>query len=238
MGKYFSNDSNFSQFDITDENSIDVTKVSPNNAVISESLDDDTIELLSSKYAALKQNISDEDLNIVKVHKEIQEINNIVENYSEETKKEIKNQFNVFGPAELMGKMNQIMFMMMNLNDRLISIEGAIKNQPVEKPKSQTINDPRDLINIDKSLNRLEQTNNIPSIDDIKIQLEKIKSGKVPVSIPDEDYIDKSVNLEEIFPDLEDEAYQAAYSAMKIKQKTQSETTPVSPIAMKHITGF
>ena len=172
----------------------------------------------------------------------------MVNSYSEELKTKVKNQFELFSPAELFEKLNQIMFVLADLGNRISSLENTTKNNMVSNNANNSNNgkielsNPEDLLKFEKSL---EQNNPKPINDntylnpnEVKAALSNIRQGNIPKNIPSSEYIDNGLNLEEIFPNLDDEAYQAAYKAMSENKSSNTDTQMPSPGNMRGITGF
>lgn len=250
MGKYFSNDSDLSNYTTVADESVDTTKLAmPTNHILNQSSSVDSKEILQQfpKNNDYKQpTTTDEHIDFVKNQNAL--ANHMVNSYSEELKTKVKNQFELFSPAELFEKLNQIMFVLADLGNRISSLENTTKNNMVSNNANNSNNgkielsNPEDLLKFEKSL---EQNNPKPINDntylnpnEVKAALSNIRQGNIPKNIPSSEYIDNGLNLEEIFPHLDDEAYQAAYKAMSENKISNTDTQMPSPGNMRGITGF
>lgn len=207
MSKYFSNDSDFSNYQ-------DTTIILDNNTN-KNTIINDIIEPLTPEKKEILNNISSKDTPI----SSNDQVNKMVNDYTHATNTEVKNQFNSMTSVELFEKMNQLIFVVSNLSNKIADLEIIIKNNKLKNMKEpMEISDPKDLIDLERKLNTF---NKPASINDVQSQLNNIKKGNI--DIPLEDYIDNSVRLEEMFPNLDDEAYQAGYNALsQTKPKPQT----------------
>lgn len=244
MGKYFSNDTNFSNYDITNDNSVDATKAIPSTDNLTAPLSDETKEKLSrTPNEAVNE---DDYINLVK--EQTEQVSSMIQQYSDESKQELKNQFQKFQPVEIFEKLNQIIFVIAQLGNKITSLEktlNTIMTNNADEPddKNENNND----MNIDEhnetendipqSIPNTNQTSDdMPTVNEIKQKINMAKNGNKD----NDTYTDKSVKLEEIFPNLDDEAYQAAYASSMLKERNKPKTeekTP-SPGKMRGITGF
>ena len=133
MGKYFSNDSDLSNYTTVADESVDTTKLAmPTNHILNQSSSVDAKEILHQfpKNNDYKQpTTTDEHIDFVKNQNAL--ANHMVNSYSEELKTKVKNQFELFSPAELFEKLNQIMFVLADLGNRISSLENTTKNNIV-----------------------------------------------------------------------------------------------------------
>lgn len=249
MGKYFSTDTDTSKYGIVNEEK---------NAVAMPSTDNLTVPLSNEKkerLSIIKQDnapTQDDYIDMVKVQADA--ATDMVKKYSEESKQELKNQFEKFSPVELFEKINQLIFVVADLSNRVSSMEQTIKTGKVEQPQEMEITDPETLYRIQsrmekrgidnfedaapKSIPQQPENNtvDVPDINDVRRRLAEIKSGVK--SIPSEGLVDKSIKLEEVFPNLDDEAYSAAYAAMQQNKVVEVTEERPQPGAMRGITGF
>jgi len=241
MGKYFSNTSDFSKYDVTDDNSVDTSTVIPSTDNLTNKLSDETKEKLSKTPNDATN--EDEYINLVK--EQTDQVSSMIKKYSDESKQELKNQFKKFQPIEIFEKLNQIIFVIAELSNRINSLEKTIKGNSEEKEEQKKISDPSELyaiqqhqelenkINIPENIPESKEEK-LPNIEEIKKKINEAKSGK----IPNDDYKDNSINLEEVFPDLDDEAYQAAYASSSEKEKTKTKTKEKTPTPGKMRRGL
>lgn len=228
MSKYFSQDSEL--FNYTSE----VTSDDPNNkSPVIPSTENLTSPLDEQKKESLRipADSIDENDYISLVHKQTAAVSDMVAQYSHDSKQEIKRQFDKFSPAELFEKMNQMMFVISTLNNKVDELSSLFAKTQMDTPsEDKELSNPEDLYvrqekqrviiqneNIPQQIPTKSTVDSVPAIGDITKQLSNIKSGAP--QLPDDGYTDSSINLEQMFPDLDDEAYQAAYSSM-----TQSDT--------------
>lgn len=156
-------------------------------------------------------------------------VNNMIKEITVGTAEEITQTFETLSTLELFERMNQISFLLVKMNSRLDGIEKAINGtngvkttqeytqveqtavepikpdyQEQEKPKIDTSNmSPREQY-------ALEKTDKLSPLEAAHKQLaDGIKSN-----FPDEGYVGEGTNLEKIFPNMPDDAYQAAYSSI------------------------
>jgi hypothetical protein len=255
MGKYFSSNTDTSKFELTE--SVDKITV--------PSVDNLTTPLSSQVKEKLSQTridtptTQDDYIDAVKV--QVDQVSDMVKKYSDESKKELKNQFEKFAPVELFEKINQLIFVIADMSNRISTLEQIIATnfniQNQAQPKMVEITDPADLYRLQTRMDKLgedelsstvtpqnipsqpKNSNNVmPDVNDVRRQLNNIKQGKSK-SIPSEGFTDKGIKLEEVFPDLDDEAYSAAYTVMNKLKPTDNvvEETP-QPGSMRGITGF
>lgn len=248
MGKYFSNDSDFSQYNLEEEKH---SNVIPSTDNLTKPLSDKTKEKLSrTPNDAVNE---DDYINLVK--EQTEQVSSMISKYSEESKQELHNQFKKFQPVEIFEKLNQLIFVVAQLNNKISKLENTLLGIEEEK-QNRVITDPAQLYKLQEKEKMLENINipeNIPVQEiktpdnfkknerpDINVLRQQINDAKNGKKIPNYEYSDNSINLEEVFPDLDDEAYQAAYASSMRLEKTKSkavEQTP-TPGKMKGITGF
>lgn len=264
MGKYFSNDSDLLNYAVTDDNSVDVTNAIPHTDNLTQPLSDETKQKLTEKNHTDTISTEDEYINIVK--EQSIKTSDMIQKYSDESKQEIKNQFAKFAPAELFEKMNQILFVLTTLSNKVDTLEKTIlqnvksvdnttnngklevrnpadlyKIQQTEKINTTSEKDDTPIIphSIPNKSQKVETSPQMPDVNEVKKQLENIKKGIKP-RMPGDGYTDKSVNLEQMFPNLDDEAYQAAYRAIDQQQNPGDSTTSTKPEPgkMRGLNGF
>jgi len=276
MGKYFSNNTDLSKYNITIDNSIDTSKlVIPSTNNLTNPLSNETKEKLAIQRTPLDAINEDDHINLVK--EQTLEVTKVIQQYSKESKEEFKQHFERFAPAELFEKINQMIYVVTQLANKVTTLETIIKNSYINNETSSKssnektefndlqetnimVTEPQRIPTITKKsqsafpsvsevkkelLNKhnptLQNVNKkaMPSIDEVRQQLADIQNGKNIKSLPSEDYNDESLNLEELFPDLENDAYQAAYASMaKSKEKLDKTDVTPTPGKMKGITGF
>jgi|SaaInlStandDraft_4_1057021.scaffolds.fasta_scaffold28399_2 hypothetical protein len=239
MGKYFSSDSDLSQYNVSEENSIDTTNVIPSTDNLTKPLSDETKEQLIQSTPST----TDEHINVVK--QQTEHVSQMIQTYSEESKQEFKNHFEKFAPAELFEKLNQLIFVVTDLSNRITSLENNTSGTPPNKTHiRKEISNPQELYemqehgNISESI-KIPDNNQTPvDIESVKKDIANIKKGKTPKNIPSDGLTDNTVNLEEMFPDLDDDGLQAAYASMS--EKKVDRTTVIKPVPgnMRSITGF
>lgn len=129
--------------------------------------------------------------------------------------------FKDFSPLEIFARLNQLSYLMIKLNARMTGLEDKMdilisrmeyKNNDVVV--RENINAPSDVIDLNTAKSFLNALSN-----------NEIDSAG---------FIDKSIKLEEVFPDRPDAAYRAAYQAIPDinvpKEKDISATIPSSGI--------
>ncbi len=207
MSKYFSNNTDFSHYPINDDGNIPTSNIPEftNENIIS----DEKKDILTNK-----QN----NIELERIREQNIQLQKMLDNYTTETKSNIPNQFNNFAPAEIFEKLNQLIFVVSNLSNRITDMENTLKQQNriiTPTTTSRTISDPSQIVEFEKEFSK----------NKVQATLENIKKGK---NIPMEDYIDNSVRLEEMFPELDDEAYQAGYNALSQIKSTNNKPTDVT----------
>jgi hypothetical protein len=235
MGKYFSNDSDLVNYaaDI-DGMSVDMTSQTtiPNSAPkTQETLSDSQKEMLSRPVTSIDDKIEE-------IHEQNQEIK---EQFNKIEKERVKQTFKSFDELEVLERLNQITFLLMQQNNRLNNIEEFLKSGSVTTIEKKTNNteyqteekqtvreseinsEPQDLskmspIERHKYETEVEKEVDFMNPTEVQREINKIQYGGTP-SIPNEGLVDNSINLEETFPDREPEAYQAAYTAMEEVKK-------------------
>ncbi len=238
MSKYFSNDTNLSKYDMTETNSVDVTMATHIPSELSENITHEQKELLNKPYIPMNT-----DEHISYVREQSNQIKKMVETYSEESKQTITNNFSKFAPAELFEKLNQIIFILANINNRLTALEDNSKEAKKTNPSiNEAISDPKELYEFHKrqelNENRSTAEQQI-SVSEAQQIMKKILNGENPLKIPDEGFVDKSMDLEELIPNLPDDAYQAAYASMAKAENTfNSPGEKIITTNMRNLTGF
>lgn len=238
MGKYFSNDSNLLNYDISDDTTVDMTKVAmPDISHQETPLSTEKRSLLEpARVDVSEQQSLDEKIN------EIQNQNQeIAEEFNRIGRERVKQTFKSFDELEVLERLNQITFLLVEQNNRITNVENVLKsfgNINPQQPIKETLNDREMEVETEASLN--QDISQLSAIDKHKLELEaankplsnedlmnpqkvsqeisRISSGKVP-SIPTEGLTDNSIKLEEIFPDRDPEAYQAAYKSLEDTEK-------------------
>ena len=252
MGKYFSSDSDLTKFNISEEKQ---TSAMPSADNLTSPLPTASKEKLSVVRQENMPMTQDEHIDMVRVQADV--ASEMVNKYSKDTKKMIEQQFEKFSPIELFEKLNQVIFTLADLSNRISKLETKIDaistGVVIPERKPIEITDPEQLYRLQNKLDEFSKTpesipgsrdkENIsvedrPSVEEIKKRLSDVKSGKVR-KLPDEGLTDESVKLEEMFPNLDSEAYTAAYSAMsKYNKVVSTEATKPAPGTMRNLTGF
>jgi hypothetical protein len=238
MSKYFSDDSDLVSY-VSSNGSIDTTdrqNVMPN------------LEQSQPHY-----NISDnqkEALNNLDVEKKLDDVsedNQIIQKEFEKISKEkVKQTFKSFDALEVLERLNQITFLLIEQKHKIDKIEkviegmnvkpfnqskkssGSAKSEELTEREVEELKTKPDVIpkNIDElspiERHKLETSNNSNVVDylnptTVQNKLNSIRSNAP--SLPNEGFEDKSIVLEEIIPGKDPEAYQAAYSAMEEAKK-------------------
>lgn len=205
MSKYFSKDTNFTNYPISEDGSVETSTIPEftNENIISN----ENRELLSSNNSS----------ELEKLKQQNEQLQKMINTYTTETNTNVPNQFNHFAPAELFEKLNQLIFVVSNLSNRITDMEKTINNQQnkINEKRPTTISDPAQIMAFEKEYNR----------NNVQAALDNIKKGK---NLPMEDYIDNSVRLEEMFPEMGDEAYQAGYNALSQIKPNVTKPTEIA----------
>lgn len=182
--------------------------------LISSSLNDTTDTVIP--HFNVPDNVTEQ--NFINPNQNNKSVNNNPIKIIEEDKPVEKQQTTV-KQTDILEKLTQHSFLMVQMNDRLMKIEKLLlllTNTDVEvtiqKKDGLT---PRELY--EASLQDDEVVDYM-DINVVRNKLDNMKSETIP-SIPLEDYIDNGIKLEEVFPDMPDEAYQAAYKSLNSKHK-------------------
>jgi len=209
MSKYFNNTESLSTSisDISEENN----SIIPTHI---QQIDNDGKANLQSK---LNNSLDDEIKKVASqsaiIDDSMDELKKVTDSYAE-----IENALKKFKPLELFERLNQITFLMIEMRNRLDAIENHLRLDE-EKPLKSPIE-------------QFNETSNNDDLMDPKVakeQLNSIQKGNIP-TIPNENYIENGVNLEEMFPGKPDEAYQAAYKSLAENQdKLNTQTVSKSP---------
>jgi len=267
VSKYFSSDASALKNNVRIEQNINALPITDN---LSDSLSLEKRNLLGGSTST-RTNPDDEY--IMSVLEQNDHVNSVLENYVNNTKQEIENKFKKFGPAEMFEKMNQVIYVVTQLSDRILALEKRLSEmEQIEQykpnPQKEEIDNQSTIISPNKDfdtskiavidelkipnskiMNNLDkndiQTSNsmnippMPTADEVRSHLKSLTSGNGG-TMPINEYLDKGVNLEELFPHLDDEAYQAGYSSM-LQNKNNSSTLTKdlpTPGGMRGITGF
>jgi len=247
MGKYFSNDTDLKIH--IDDNEKNSNIVIPSADNLTHALSEITKEkLLKNKFEPTNV---DEYIDMVKV--QTQQTTQMVQRYSEESKQDLKKQFDKFSPVELFEKINQLIFVVADLSNRIGKLEIAVKSKHTisDDEKPVEISDPADIYRLQQMLDNGDFVNNEKNtdqekknklvdddLDEIKKRLAAVKSNKPLKTIPSEGFTDSGIKLEEVFPNLDNEAYEAAYSELiKTNNNASFKDKPI-PGGMRAIKGF
>lgn len=250
MGKYFSKDSDLTKFNIAEEKSKQAIPTSDN---LTTPISETTREKLATIRRDSPQT-QDDYIDMVRVQADA--ASDMVNKYSNDAKKMMEQQFEKFAPAELFEKLNQIIFTLADLSNRITSLEHRVTTGvPTPEKKPIEITDPEQLYKLQNRLDELTKvrspesipdtrsndtasSEDKPDITEIKKRLLEAKSGKTR-KIPSEGLADEAIKLEEVFPNLDDEAYQAAYTAMNKYNKVEhSEESKPEPGSLRNLSGF
>jgi len=220
MGIYFnSNNENFS--DIIEESNKNKQKI---------------INSTTNMYGDEKIDFNDPEVKeILRTSIENNEVDEIVKHNTNKLKTEIKQTFARFTPAEIFERLNQITFLLFELNNRIGKLEETIANQKNNKKSDKFINEM--INNPELHQQRMEETQKLKenlkpkeltadeyrkmvsdpnyNRNDIEIKnaedankvLDKMLDGEIPL-IPD-------TPVEDIFPNMPEEAYEAYYKTSK-----------------------
>lgn len=262
MSKYFSENSHLIKNDDFGFSSNETPHAMPLADNLTTQLNSEKRNLLSEKIESKSnkrfqnENNLEEDY-IENVISQSEQINEVLNKYTEQTKQNIENKFNKFSPAEMFEKMNQLIYVVTQLSNKIQKLEETINNDVTHKsvqdidvaepkPEKKIESQPTQ---IKKEHNELQIPKNIKAqnnalkkeippmltADEIRTHLASLTSGKGG-TIPVNDYLDQGVNLEELFPHLDDEAYQAGYSAMlQAQNKVEVEKELPTPGNMRGI---
>lgn len=240
MAKYFQDNLDAEKIaDIVESNTIEGIKI-PNRVLFGETKD------TGGSLSNSQKNVI-EEMYVDTILTKHNEATAMVEKYSEETKTRIKNEFEKFAPIELFGKINQLIFVVADLANRITQLEDVIKtSKNLEQPQNTT-----DTVvdGIDKRVSppaKTQKSIEHPSIhetqrlmDTVRERLNNAKSGNPVPRIPIDGLQQSDTKLEEIFPNLDDDAYEAAYAAIaQNKPKVQTQTEKPSPGNMRGMHGF
>ncbi len=250
MGKYFSSDSDLTKFNIEE---VEHKAAIPTADNLTSPLPQATKDKLAQQRIEPPAT-QDDHIDMVKVQADF--ASEMVGKYSRETKKIVEQQFEKFAPAELFEKLNQILFTIVDLSNRVTSLEKTIlansNGMPTQEKKPITITDPEQLYRLQgriDELTKIEQPASIPQqaasdnnerphVDELRSMLADAKNGKAR-KIPSEGFVGDGVKLEEMFPNLEDAAYTAAYTAMNTYNKTEhTDSKKPEPGSLRNLNGF
>ena len=145
--------------------------------------------------------------------------------------RKIEESFKTFKPAELFERLNQITFLMIEMNNRMTAIEAQMRNGNLSNTNDKPLS-PKEQF---EQSNPEKNNDQMPTVEQVKNEIKKAQSEKKVPGIPTEDYIDKGVKLEEIFPEQSNEALQAAYESMA---ETEKETVNNSSIGLNSNGGM
>jgi len=203
MSKYFSNDTTIDTSYISKE---PISRAMPTPQEVEQS------PAMSSDQLVTPTKIEEE---VLQVAAQSAIINEAMDEINRVNPTKIEESFKTFKPAELFERLNQITFLMIEMNNRMTAIEKQIRNGDIQNTNDRPLT----------PIEQFEQSNPGKN-DDQMMTVEQVKNGikkaqaekKVP-GIPTEDYIDRGVKLEEIFPDQSNEALQAAYESIAETEK-------------------
>lgn len=244
MGKYFSNDSELVNYITTDDLAIDMTKtVTMPTSVVhnsTENLSESNKKVLEKQSTIKTENIDD------KIN-EIYNQNETIKNHFNQIEKErVKQTFKSFDELEVLERLNQITFLLVQQNSRLDNIENFLKNSSnsyshTNLDEENTYDDTNNAVEfndrelevqasnvntnsmspIERHIYETNKSNEIDYMnhDDVRTELNKIQYNQNTPIIPMDGLSDNSINLEETFPDRDPEAYQAAYSTLNELKK-------------------
>lgn len=143
---------------------------------------------------------------IAHVNAQNNEITRAVKEISETTATEIKNTFESMEVLELFERMNQISFLLIKMNNRLTSIEEVM----VGKQDVASLSDVPEVKLSPREQFIQQGSKDLTPVEEANKKLSDAQKGVT--GLPSEDYIDKGANLEKMFPNMPEEAYQASYN--------------------------
>ena len=214
MSKYFSNDSNIDTTHITPD---EVSRAIPTPPKVEKS------PAMTSEQFVTPTKIEEEVLKVAAqsaiVKETMDEINRV-------NPRKIEESFKTFKPAELFERLNQITFLMIEMNNRMTAIEAQMKSGVLYGDKSDKPLSPKEQFEQSNTNTNNEQ---MMTVAQVKEEIKRAQTEKKVPSIPTEDYIDKGVRLEEIFPEQSNEALQAAYESMAETEKEGAGNNSITP---------
>jgi hypothetical protein len=211
MGKYFNNKIENHEQQINALNKKENKKnisIPQNNSIIQDNYKKNIIDTTNNE---------EETIDEVKKFQKIVEETNIVNNklneikndLTTETMKSLNEELKNFTPAQIFERLNMIIFLLSRLENRIVNIETKLnidKNQKNENLKDEKITPTNELKNVEEN-NEIDWKN----VNDVKKYIsEKMNSPK----IPEENYIDKTIDVEKVFKDKPKEAIEAVYEGM------------------------
>lgn len=230
MSKYFSND-------VLPQHDVFVEEETTTYSTPKHILQNDE----STKSKLTKQNNLDKIEELKTIAKETYEVDDSIANIEAnalEALKNIEGSLKKFSPAQLFERLNQITVLLIELNNRVGALENSLNNNNTQfnntEHKKQTQHHADEISPKEKFIAEESNELDYSKAADVKKAMEDITSqNKSKPALPDEDYIDKGVNLEEIFPDRPTEAFQAAYEAMANEDKMNMPKDSTTQIGTK-----
>jgi len=229
MSKYFTDDTSTLTNQL-EEQTEEVNYAMPTPMAVDKSIRDKIIQQDTPTPIQAPTSVEE---HIAVVNHQNKTVNKMMEEITAGTAEKITNTFESLSTLELFERMNQISFLLVKMNSRLDSIEKAINNGNISVNTTQTYTqvDTKETADVDKvdyqeqakikdDISKLspreqyamEQTKTLSPLETAQKQLaDGIKTGG---AMPDEGYVDSSTNLEKIFPNMPDDAYQAAYESI------------------------
>lgn len=234
MGKYFTNDSDLLKYS-SDDTSVDMTK----NAMPDISHQERQLSASEKSILDTPKDTPPKNESIYDKIDEIQEQNQkLAEEFNRIGREKVKQTFKSFDELEVLERLNQITFLLIQQNNRIENIEKALINNintvktnesmSVKTPSEMDVETqtPKDISELTPTEKHILETSKKESLDGVDLmnpnvvakELNKIKSGQVP-NIPLDGLVDNGVKLEEMFPGKDPEAYQAAYKSIEEKER-------------------
>lgn len=222
MSKYFTDDNDISSLTEQLEPTESYATPIPNAVDVSykEQISQQTPIETTAPTAPQKPTTVEE--HIAAINTQNKQVDNAMKKISEQTAKEIENTFETIAPLELFERMNQLTFLMVQMNNKLTAIETILsegvdlntKNITVPKAEPEVKLTPKEqyLQETTKEMTPLEEAHN-----QLKTGMEAHGNG-----LPTDGYTGAGTNLEKMFPNMPEEAYQAAYQGMNDEQALKS----------------
>jgi hypothetical protein len=150
------------------------------------------------------------------------EVNKSMEEITKQTGDKISNTFETLAPLELFERMNQLTYLIVKMNNKLTAIEELLvlsKNN-----KSSVMDIPKEIVKEKLSPKEQYIQENSQELTPLEAAQQQLRQGMESHGngLPVEGYTDESNNLENIFPNMPTEAYQAAYQGMNDENAMKS----------------
>lgn len=151
------------------------------------------------------------------------EVNTAMKHITQAAGEQIENDFKSLAPLELFERMNQLTYLIVKMNNKLTAIEKLLIDGGDAKTELDAANirtesathNTSTTTSVSPKEQYLKQQEDSKRLSAVELAQQQLSKGMYNHGngLPSEGYADESNNLEKIFPNMPEEAYQAAYES-------------------------